>query len=297
MMPHSLWQPPLNRMYCRLLEPTDAPGVDFTAPIGEEALFPADSVSWQVCKNPLTLMCGGISAVILQLAEPRVGSGVWRHTGFRAAPVARARRTGLATLATVYAARSQAECFISAVRQRHAAVRGRTADGEEYDARDPELLDWVYATASVGFLDAWDRLVRPLSQQQRDAYLAEGGLAGGLYGAAWRPTSQRDWYALLDHTLGRLRPSPIIQEFLDILAVAPLLPKPLQSLQRLVLRAAVELVPLSVRRRIALDAEPLGRLEYGVLVAAARVVDSLVIPASPPVRACRRLGLSERFLY
>src|SRR5208283_5138648 len=67
---------------------------DFARPVGEPALLPADSVSWRIFKNPVALFIGGVAAVILELAEPTVRSGVWQHSGFRVDPVRRLRRTG-----------------------------------------------------------------------------------------------------------------------------------------------------------------------------------------------------------
>jgi uncharacterized protein (DUF2236 family) len=59
-----------------------------------------------VFRNPLSLFVGGITAVLLELAEPRVRTGVWEHTAFRTQPQQRLQRTGLAAMVTVYAARS-----------------------------------------------------------------------------------------------------------------------------------------------------------------------------------------------
>jgi uncharacterized protein (DUF2236 family) len=293
----ALLAPALDRAYRRFLQPPEAPPFDFAAPPGEPALCAADSVSWRVCKNPVTLLVGGVAAVILELAEPRVRAGVWHHSHFREAPVQRLRGTGLAALVTVYGARSRAERLIAGVRRRHAAVRGRTPEGLVYDATDPELLEWVQATASIGFLDAWQRLVRPLSPAERDAFLAEGRAAAALYGAAGAPVREAEWQALLERTLPRLGPSPVPHEFLAIMARAPWLPGPLRPLQRLLLHAAVEQVPPAVRRRIKLEAAPLGRTQRRALRALARTADTLVLPSSPPVQSCRRLGLPERFLY
>ena len=49
---------------------------DFLRPAGEAALVSPDSVSWRVFKNPLSLFIGGVAAVIMELAEPRVRTGV-----------------------------------------------------------------------------------------------------------------------------------------------------------------------------------------------------------------------------
>jgi uncharacterized protein (DUF2236 family) len=85
----------------------------FLHPVGEAALVSPDSVAWRVFKNPLSLFIDGVAAVIMELAEPRVRSGMWEHTTFRVDPVRRLRRTGLAAGVTVYGARSKAEAMIA----------------------------------------------------------------------------------------------------------------------------------------------------------------------------------------
>jgi hypothetical protein len=88
-----------------LLDPGDQSSVDFSRPAREPALVSPDSVSWRVFKNPVSLFIGGVTAVIMELAEPRVRTGVWEHTTFRVDPIRRLRRTGLAAMVTVYGAR------------------------------------------------------------------------------------------------------------------------------------------------------------------------------------------------
>ena len=78
-----------------LLDPGDQSSIDFLRPTGELALLPPDSISWRVFKNPISLFIGGVTAVIMELAEPRVRTGVWEHTTFRLDPIRRLRRTGL----------------------------------------------------------------------------------------------------------------------------------------------------------------------------------------------------------
>jgi len=64
----------------------DQSSADFLRPAGEAALVSADSVSWRVFKNPLSLVIGGVAAVIMELAEPRVRTGIWEHTGRSTGP-------------------------------------------------------------------------------------------------------------------------------------------------------------------------------------------------------------------
>jgi hypothetical protein len=85
----------------------------FSQPNGEAALVSPGSVSWRVFNNPLSLFIGDVTAVVMELAEPRVRTGVWEHTNFREDPIQRLRRTGLAAMVTVYGARSTAEAIHS----------------------------------------------------------------------------------------------------------------------------------------------------------------------------------------
>ena len=162
----------MRRKLDRLLSDIAAapPGVtpvDFTAPPGAPALFAADSVTWRVMKNPVALMIGGIAAVLLELAEPRVRTGVWDFTRFKEDPAGRMRRTGYAALVTTYAPAEAARAMIARVNRMHAGIAGFTANDIPFRADDPELLDWVQATASFGFSEAYCRFVRPLSLNKK----------------------------------------------------------------------------------------------------------------------------------
>jgi uncharacterized protein (DUF2236 family) len=271
--------------------------VDFTQPAGQPALVGPDSVSWRVFKNPVTLFIGGAAAVILELAEPRVRAGVWDHTKFREDPLGRLRRTGLAAMVTVYGARTVAEAMIDGVGRRHARVTGVTETGQAYAASDPELLDWVQATAAFGFLEAYAAFARPLSSAERDAYYAEGQSAARLYGAVGVPTSTAGVEALFGATLPRLEPSPVIFEFLDIMRTTPALPGVAKALQPSLLRAAIDIVPADLRIRLGLERLGLRAWDRPLVRAAARAADRLVLDSSPAVQACRRLGLPADHLY
>ena len=273
-----------------------APAVDLGSPRGEPALVPVDSVSWRVFRNPVALFVGGITAVILELAEPRVRSGVWDHSSFRRDPASRMARTGMAAMVTVYAARSVATRMIAGVRNAHDHVRGRTPAGEDYRANDPELLNWVQATAGFGFLQAYCSYVRPLSAGACDQFYAEGAPAAELYGASGAPRSVPEQAALFDRMRPRLQRSPIVPEFLAIVRAAPLLPAPLRPLQGLLIRAAVEIVPPDIRAILGLDRGlgPAGRLVVKAVGAAA---DRVVLRGTPPVQACERLNLPGDYLY
>ena len=278
-----------------------APGmspVDFSGPAGEPALVAADSVSWQVFKNPVALFVGGVAAVILELAEPAVRTGVWEHTTFRSDPKRRLRRTGLAAMVTVYGARSVSEPMIAGIVRLHGKVRGATSAGEVYHASDARLLTWVQATASWGFAEAYSRYVRPFKPAEFDRFYAEAAPAARLYGALDMPRSRLGVDALFEMMRPRLEASPVVLEFLDIMRAAPGFPVPLRPFQRLLVRAAVDMVPVWGRERLGLNAAMgLSGWQRGLVRRAGAFADRVMLPSSPAVQACRRLGLADDYLY
>ena len=279
-----------------LFDLADQSSADFLRPPGEAALVSPDSVSWRVFKNPLSLFIGGVAAVIMELAEPRVRTGVWEHTTFRVDPIQRLRRTGLAAMVTIYGARSTAEAMIARVRRMHDRIVGSTPAGKAYRANDPELLNWVHGTAAYGFLRAYHAYVRPLSDLERDRYYAEGILAASLYGAS-AATSEAALEMRFEAMAKRLERSDILFEFLAIMRSAPILPLPLRPLQSLLIRAAIDLTPPWLRTIVGFTDHGLNALEAGVVRQIGAFADRLVLETNPAVQACRRMRLSANYLY
>ncbi|MDB5998620.1 MAG: hypothetical protein JWP52_319, partial [Rhizobacter sp.] len=270
---------------------------DFSQPAGEPALVSHDSVSWQVFRNPLSVLVGGIAAVVLELAEPRVRTGVFEHSSFKADPMSRLHRTGRATMVTVYGPHSRAEAMIARVGRIHRPLQGVTPNGLPYRATDPELLTWVHATASYGFLQARHVYVNAISHSEQDRFLREGQRSAALYGAAHAPASRAELQRLFDAKKESLEPSLLLREFLHVMQTLPLLPRAFAPMQRLLVRAAVQLVPEEVRGRLALNEDWRVRpWEAALLRTLARSLDRLPLRSSPPVQACRRLGLPDDYL-
>jgi uncharacterized protein (DUF2236 family) len=227
-----------------------------------------------------------------------VRTGVWEHSSFRKDPVHRLRRTGLAAMVTVYGARSTAEAMIAHVVGLHEKVRGCTPSGEPYRANDVELLTWVHATAGFGFAQAYRRYVHRLSPTELDRLYEEGAPSARLYGAVDAPASYAALERLFESKRDRLEASPIVFEFLDIMRRAPVFPIMLRPLQRLLVRAAIELVPMWVRDRLGLTRSLGLRFGERVLVRlAGALADRVMLYSSPAVQSCRRLGRPADYLY
>lgn len=272
--------------------------IDFASPAGEPALLAPDSVQWRVYKNPIALGVGGIAAVLLEFAEPRIRSGVWDHSTYKADPIGRSRRTGLVAMLACYGSASVAKEVIGKVNRKHGRVKGETPAGEKYRALDPVLLDWVAATASFGFLMAYDRFVHPLADTDKDRFMCDSEVIGREFGARHTPASVDGFMAMMADLEPRFEPHPILFEFLDIIQSGRAAPGVPRFLHRAIARASVSLLPAHIRRKLELGAQyDLTRIDRLLLRTAGRLADRRVDRASPPCRASVRLGLPHDFLF
>ena len=272
--------------------------VDFTAPAGEPALLAPDSVQWRVYKNPIALGIGGIAAVLLEFAEPRIRSGVWDHSTYKADPIGRSKRTGLVAMLACYGPASTARAAIGSVNRLHGKVKGETPGGEKYRAMDPVLLDWVAATASYGFLTAYDRFVHPLSTADKDRFMRDSEAIGREFGARHTPPTIDAFMDMMATLEPRFEPHPIIFEFLDIIQSGRAAPNVPRFLHRAIARASVSLLPDHIRQRLDLGARfDLTRFDRFALRLAGRLADRRADPQSPPSQASVRMGLPYDYLY
>jgi uncharacterized protein (DUF2236 family) len=283
----------MRKIIQELMRPPAGMEFDFSQPAGEPALAPAHGVAWRVFANPVSLFVGGVAAVLLELAEPSVRSGVWDQGGFKRDPGTRLRRTGFAAMMTVYGPRPAAEKMIAHVVRMHGRVAGATPDGLAYQANDPRLLDWVHATATFGFTEAYHRYVQPLSQADKDAAFEEGQASAQLYGALGAPRSWAAWETLLARTAPGLEGSSILAEFLQIMGQAPLVPALLRPAQRLLVRAAVQITPEPLRSLPQLRGQGLRFGEEALVRALAQGAALLPLGDAPPAQAARRVAAAK----
>ena len=113
----------------------------------------------------------------MQVAHPAVAKGVAEHSSFRRGRRARLMRTLRPTLAIVFGTEEQARAAAASINRVHARVVG-----EGYRADDPELLFWVLATLIDTALYMHERFLRPLPDDEAEAYYQDMLTAGALVG-------------------------------------------------------------------------------------------------------------------
>lgn len=140
----------------------------------ERQFFSPDSAIWKIDRE-MALLLGGGRALLMQLAHPKVASGVVDHSHFREDPMGRLHRTMDTMWSIVFDEVDQAQAALQRVTETHDRVHGTVkgwsgSRGEAYDARDPDLLLWVHATLVDSALVTYDRFVQPLTMRDKVRY-------------------------------------------------------------------------------------------------------------------------------
>jgi uncharacterized protein (DUF2236 family) len=215
----------------------------------DNALCVRNGVAWRVHADVAGMMVGGAAALLWQMLHPKALAGVWDHSDFRKNMHGRLRNTARFIAVTTYGDRQEADAAIARVRRIHDHVNGTLPDGTPYDANDPRLLAFVHVAGSAMFLAGYRRFVEPaMSQADRDTYWREVAIIGEKLGAAPVPVTEAEADALAREFNLELRPDERSRTVRDIILNAPPERLRLFPLQKLLMRAAVDLLPSQVRR-------------------------------------------------
>ena len=143
------------------------------------------SVSWKVNRERLVIAGWG-RAILLQFAHPLVAAGIAGHSSFRGsltASLGRLWSTVAAMLSLTFGDDEEAIATAARINAIHDRVFGRLrapagvfSAGETYSAHDAELLRWVHVTLLDSIPLAYELLVGPLTQEERERYCIEAAV-------------------------------------------------------------------------------------------------------------------------
>ncbi|MFB6282746.1 MAG: oxygenase MpaB family protein [Halobacteria archaeon] len=171
--------------------------------------FGPDSVTWKVDREN-ALLLGGVGALLLQIAHPKVAAGVDDHSEFRESPSQRFRRTFDIVDDIIFGDTKMAITASRDVREIHDDVVGEMEiqtsnfeEGESYDANDPDLLLWVFSTLIDQALVSYETYVGELTDDEKRRYYQEHKKFGLLMGIPRGrfPDTLDDFYRYYQDTL------------------------------------------------------------------------------------------------
>lgn len=159
-------------------------------------------MAWRVNMEPVIVLGGG-RALLLQVLHPLVAAGVERHSNFAQDPFRRGFRTADMMLKLAFADPATSARQATLLRKMHERVKGETPDGLRYDATDPSLLLWVWATLVDVSIRVYERGVRPLTANERERFYEEQKEIAYACGIPQGdcPKSYADFEAYFDETM------------------------------------------------------------------------------------------------
>jgi len=240
-------------------------------------LFGPGSVTWLLGRESAALLAGG-RAALLQIAHPYVAHGVAQHSRVFDDLALRFRRTLGTMYAMSFGDRDTALGLARKIHTVHTHIQGTVGEnagvfpaGHPYRANEPAALLWVAATLWDSSVDLFERLVRPLSEDEKARYWHEARKLVCLFGfsSAWLP---RDWPDFQQYWASMLASDTLaVTETTRTIARGILAPprRAAAPLFRLVRIMTTGLLPDRFRRDFEL---PFGPVERAAFVGAVRAL-------------------------
>jgi uncharacterized protein (DUF2236 family) len=149
------------------------------------------SASWLINGERVTVL-GWPRAILMQFAHPLIAAAVAEHSSFqtsRLAPLVRLHGTIRAMLDMTFGEPPAANQAADRINRIHRRVNGTLRQdagpfsaGSSYSAEDPRLLAWVQLTLLDTMPRAYELLVGPLTELDKDNYCVEARSGARLLG-------------------------------------------------------------------------------------------------------------------
>jgi uncharacterized protein (DUF2236 family) len=249
-------------------------------------LFGPDSVTWRIHSDPSTLLGGG-RALLVEALHPTTMAVFDQNTDYEHDPWGRLWRTSEWFATVTFADTATAEAAGAGLRSVHQRLSGvDPLTGRLHRADEPELLQWVHATAVHSFLTAYRRYGGRLSDADADRYVAEMVRIAELVGLppSAVPANLADLRAYLESVQG-LAVTPAARRGMMLMLLSPPIPKPLWPTWAIVYAALVAILPGRVRTLYGLPWLPPGEPPLRATVYALTRLAKVVIPRPAVMRA------------
>jgi uncharacterized protein (DUF2236 family) len=204
-----------------------------------------------------SMFVGGLRALLLQSLHPLAMAGVAQHSDYRGDPWGRLQRTSTFLAVTTFGPAADAQRMVDRVRGIHQRVRGVAADGRQYQATDPQLLEWVHIAEVDSFLLAHQLYgAAPLDQSGRDGYVADTARVATALGVPDPPLTEKDLRTRIEAFRPELSSTPAAREAARFLLLTPPLPIAARAPYGLLAATSVSMLPAWARMPLLLPYFP-----------------------------------------
>jgi uncharacterized protein (DUF2236 family) len=262
--------------------------------VSDAGLFGPRSVTWRI-NGETAMMLGGGRALILQVAHPLIGAGVDRYSRYKADRWRRLTHT-LDTMGQILF--GDTETALEAARRMrlaHERIQGMVAEGraagQAYQASDPSLILWVWATLVDTSIAVYDRYVASLSTDEIETYYEEQKRFAHVCGVpesvcpATYAAFGRYWSEITSRTL---EATPAAREIVRLVLNPLDLPRVAAPLLQLVSVSTAGLLPVRLRDELDIGWGPRHERVLRATAATCRAARPIVPDRLGRVRSARR---------
>ncbi|PYE16840.1 uncharacterized protein (DUF2236 family) [Williamsia limnetica] len=172
----------------RMTDAIDTPSVEVVDDADRPELVGAPlgpgSLTWKYFGDSRLGLLGPRPAVLENML-PALGQAVMEHSVFFDDPFARVKRSLPGIYGTVYSL--EGDPVGPMVRDFHTNIKGTMPDGERYHALNPETYYWAHATFVDALLTGTDRMIKKLTDAEKEQIYAESITWYRRYGVSDRP--------------------------------------------------------------------------------------------------------------
>lgn len=252
-----------------------------------------DSEVWRVNAEPF-VFAGGGRALLLQVAHPGVGAGVEQHSTYESDPWGRFFRTVDVMMKLSFGPPEVSARQARLLERMHRRVRGTDELGRPYDAMDPDLQLWVWATLVDTAALVYELVHGALTPDEKDRFYQDSKLVAHACGVPVGGCPERwsDFQSYFDRVVDEELRVTSSAAAVAHASMVPPLPGPIAQISGVPLRLfTVGLLPPTVRDKYGFewDAAKERQLRWVLAVAS---IGRRVIPR--PVRELgARLAVSQ----
>ena len=242
------------------------------------------------------LALSGPRTLLMQAAHPVAFTGFFAHTGALDDPYGRLQRTVRVLRLIGFGDKREAQAATARVRDMHSRIHGvlpeaagRFPAGTPYSATDPALLLWILACIADSALLVYERYVRSLPRDERNAFWQDYKVIGREFGLRDEdmPEEIEDFRRYMaDMVAGDdLFVTPMARELALNVVMRPPVPLHARPMLEVANFVTVGLLPAKVRRMYGFSWDPARAL---VLRSGAEYAKRVVVPLLPDRLRYRR---------
>lgn len=252
-----------------------------------EFYFSPDSKLWEIDRERALLLFGGQRALLMQLAHPLVCQGVSEHSNFKKDPLSRLKHTRIAMSTLMFGTKEEVMDTARRINNAHKPVHGNLKQengiykaGAKYDAKDPDLTLWVWATLTDTRLVVYDKFVRPLAHDEKEQFYQESKGIIPLLGGKPNdiPSSVKDFSSYMEKMVneGKVKVGQEAREIAPYILSKQFPPaKPLAFFMSTI---AIGLLPENIRNQYGFTWNPLKQTFLDTTANASRLIYPHILP-------------------